>query len=461
VIAFAIFIPALGVYLALRRPWGGAPSAVPNALAASAAPGFGTAAASCVYFGLLLLTGDHHRAVRLDLAVWILADAWLLLAAVRDRSRPRLDRDIPYQKVIGWKPEVVAAALGCLALAAIAGLSFWLYSTANPHGEWDAWAVWNLRARSILRGVPDWAAVFSPAFQGADYPPLLPVSVARVWAYTSGESVLVPAVVALLFLLSTAAVIVVSVGQLRGWASGWLAGLTLLAARTFVFQSSGQCADVPLGFFMLTAIVFLAMAREARRPTPPLVVAGAAAAFAALTKNEGALLLVLVIAFTGFALPGSLMQRLRRIGPVAAGAAIPTMALLYLKLVLTTTSNYLFSQQGMGSVKLLDGARWSLVTDRLGHLLIGWGAVPGGALLALVVAVALTARPTRPSISRGASALMLAAAMLCAYAVVYVLTPLNLEWQIAVSFDRLMTQLWPTLVWGAFQLSGSGDAAQS
>jgi hypothetical protein len=37
---------------------------------------------------------------------------------------------------------------------------------------------------------------------------------------------------------------------------------------------------------------------------------------------------------------------------------------------------------------------------------------------------------------------------------VFVITPLPLEWQMNTSFERLLVQLWPALVWAAFQLSG-------
>ena len=48
--------------------------------------------------------------------------------------------------------------------------------------------------------------------------------------------------------------------------------------------------------------------------------------------------------------------------------------------------------------------------------------------------------------------LLLVAGMLVSYSVIYVATPLPLDWQIATSFDRLFTQIWPALVWVAFQL---------
>ena len=158
---------------------------------------------------------------------------------------------------------------------------------------------------------------------------------------------------------------------------------------------------------------------------------------------------------------GIAMRRLRAIALVVAGASIPALALVYVKLHMATSTNYLFSPQGTAAfaAKLFDGARWTVITDRLAHLLAGWGGVPGGALLGLAIAIALTARFSRPSVIRAMSALLLVAAMLFAYTLVYVLTPLNVEWQIAVSFDRLVTQLWPALVWGAFQLSGSEAVA--
>ena len=222
-IALALFSPALAAYLLLRHSWGRTPSEVTPALALSAAPGLGVALSSCLYFGLLLLTGGHRQAVRLDLAFWIIADCGLLIATARRSGlRSLRDRDSSDHSIKRVQLEVMVAALGCLVLAVVAGLSFWLYSTINPHGEWDAWAIWNLRARAIFRGVPDWSAVFSPTFPGADYPPLVPVAVARLWAYAGREQLIAPAVVALPFSFSSTAIIIVSVGQLRGWASGWL-----------------------------------------------------------------------------------------------------------------------------------------------------------------------------------------------------------------------------------------------
>src|SRR6185503_13512824 len=104
----------------------------------------------------------------------------------------------------------------------------------------------------------------------------VPLSIARLWAYAGGESTVVPAAVALLFFVSSVAVVVIGVGRLRGWSIGLLSGMALLMSRTYVFQSGCQCGDIPVGFYALVAICFVAMGRQSAEPGPLLLTAGAA-----------------------------------------------------------------------------------------------------------------------------------------------------------------------------------------
>jgi hypothetical protein len=232
--------------------------------------------------------------------------------------------------------------------------------------------------------------------------------------------------------------------------------MALLMARTYVFQSSCQCADVPIGFFVLLAICFITMSRQETPPTALRLIAGAAAGFAAWTKNEGMLVLILAMLVSSFP-----PRQFRALASVIAGAAVPVLALGIFKLHLAP-ANYLFSLQSFGGMaeKFADQARWTTVTDRLAALVPAWGEVPGGALVCLAVVVALTARPDRRSLDRTMFGLLLTTSLFVGYGLAYVVTPLSLEWQIATSFDRLFTQLWPALVWTMFQLSGSTDGAE-
>jgi hypothetical protein len=95
-----------------------------------------------------------------------------------------------------------------------------------------------------------------------------------------------------------------------------------------------------------------------------------------------------------------------------------------------------------------------MVTTRLVDLLPAWGHVPPGALAVLALSVVLIAGPDWQSLRRASWGLLMITAMFAGYSTVYVITPLPVAWQIATSFDRVVTQLWPALVWTAFQLTG-------
>ena len=394
--AFALCLPALATYALLRRLATGSATALSGGLAAVVSPGLGVGFASCTYFLLLLATRSHRTAVWFDAMFWVAVCAGVAADRVRIgravASRPAWSNQ-PAAPVSTWRdPLVLVPAAGCLILATLATLSFWQRWAVAPHGEWDAWAIWNLRARAILRGAPDWAAVFSPAiaWSHVDYPLLLPMAVARLWAYTGQESPVIPAAIAMLFFASSLVTVATLVGRLRGWPAGLLAGMALLVPRTFVFQGSCQCGDIPIGFFVLVAIAFVLIGAEAPNPGPSLFVAGAAAGLAAWTKNEGALLLILVTLVVAVR-----TLSLRPLLPLAAGAAAPLVAIAMFHLRIAPPSNYLFNTPGGGNIadKLFDPTRWTMVTTRLVDLLPAWGNVPAGALAVLALSVVLIAGP--------------------------------------------------------------------
>lgn len=453
----AILIPSLVLYLALRRPWWGGCAPLSRAFAASIAPSLGIGLASCLYFFFLLAGLRAPFILQADAGVWLIAllvfglDGWRR----HRRSTPGVEPQVPKVKVD--HAALLMTAVGCVALVALAATAFWVHRSLRLHGEWDAWAIWNLRARAILRGAPDWTSVFSKAiaWSNVDYPVLLPVSVARLWAYERAETTLIPALVALTFFASTVATVSVLVGQMRGWASGLLSGAVLVAPHTYVSLGSCQCADVPIAQFILVALSCAAIARHAREDSGILMtLAGSAAGLAAWTKNEGAVLILIMLLAIGTWPARTRYQSWYRFG---AGAAVPLAALAWFKLRLAP-DNYLFTPTAITGLedRLLDASRWTLIWTQVTERLPTWGELPGGGLLILTLAVALTLRVNRRTAQRCGFGLAVIALMMSAYLFVYAITPLPLQWQISTSFSRLVTQLWPALVWALFQLSGAG-----
>jgi hypothetical protein len=241
----ALLLPVLVAYGAMRRPWHGAPAPLSRVAAASIAPGLGLGFASCLYFFLLLMHLREPLILRIDATLWVVAlvvlgaDAW----SRRGRSTGVDHRNF-YRLKVDWIA-LIAVAVGTLVLFALASRSFWLHRSLHPHGEWDAWAMWNLRARAILRAGPGWMSAFSNYWPNVDYPLLLPLTVGRLWAFEHAETTIIPAVVAFTFFVSTVATLTVLVGQTQGWVSGFLSGAVLLAPHTRIRMCTKARVNAP------------------------------------------------------------------------------------------------------------------------------------------------------------------------------------------------------------------------
>ena len=130
----------------------------------------------------------------------------------------------------------------------------------NPHGGWDAWAIWNLRARFLFRSGPFWTDSFSPDlfWSSPDYPLGLPGYVALIWKYVDNDTVIVPMLVAAMFFVATGGLLYASLRRFSGQIAATLGLIALAGTSFFISHSASQYADVPLGFFVLATVVLMA-----------------------------------------------------------------------------------------------------------------------------------------------------------------------------------------------------------
>ena len=206
-------------------------------------------------------------------------------------------------------PLAVAACIAVAAALATVGIGM----DRVPYGDWDAWAIYNLRARSIYRSGYDWRDGFSGLLfrSHPDYPLLLPLCVVRAWIYAAGESTAAPRLIGGVFMLATIGLVPSAIGALRGRAQACIAVAVLLGNAYLLRHASSQYADVPLMFYFAAAIALLVLHDEVAHEegSGALALAGLAAGLAAWTKNEG---LLLLIALMGCALRGVVGPRLAR-----------------------------------------------------------------------------------------------------------------------------------------------------
>src|SRR5262249_45006167 len=76
----------------------------------------------------------------------------------------------------GLRPEIVKGLRSLLVIAAVTAASFFAFKTSEAvHGTWDAWAIWNLHARVLVRAGSEWPSILNTVtFSNPDYPLLLP-----------------------------------------------------------------------------------------------------------------------------------------------------------------------------------------------------------------------------------------------------------------------------------------------
>jgi len=354
-----------------------------------------------------------------------------------------------------------------LALSFVVAFAAALYSAithvlAYPHGDgWDAFSIWNLRARFLFRSGSHWRDAFSPLIPWShpDYPLLIPASIAHFWTLIGHDDPRVPAAIAFVFTFATAGLLFSALSILRGRIYAMLGAITLLATPAFIEQGTAQYADVPLSFFFLSTIALLCLNEEIASATEKsgrlAALAGLAAAFSAWTKNEGLLFLAAILASRIFL--GAIHRKRNsdsraadqfwRSSAFFAGALPVLFVLLYFKHSVAGPGD-LFADSSTTIDKLLTPARYWAVLQwfvkdffRFGR----WLLIPGSLLLAgLYFAVRNDSQRARSLAVR--SSVLALILTLAGYAAIYLITPRDLYWHLRFSSDRLFLQLWPSAI---------------
>jgi hypothetical protein len=344
----------------------------------------------------------------------------------------------------------VIPAVALLAIAAATGAVYFVsVSAIANHGEWDAWAQWNLRARFFHRGLADgaWRQSLEPvlAWSHPDYPLLVPSSVAALWWLGGRETVAAPIGLAALFTACVAGLIGCSLAGRKGAAVGCVGAAAILASPAFVRWGPSQCADIPLAFFMLAAFVLWQDGHG--------FLAGLSAGLAGWTKNEGEVFLLVFLLIVAIAeVRAAGRQGASRWAVVLAGALPAILVTAYFKYALAPQSYFAGQTQAALLARVFEWDRIVQVVRTLGRELWSSGGAPVG-VIPIVVSYLIVRgvdRAHSPAVRWAAIASVL---MTCAYVGAYLATPLDLTFQLQTSADRVVLHLQPLIVWSALNLA--------
>ncbi|MDP6627544.1 MAG: glycosyltransferase family 39 protein [Methanopyri archaeon] len=431
-------------------------------LKSSLAIGLGFGLASCGLFLWLLLFGEAGGgfAARDLIMFVILTSAVACILHRKGYKVGSLDGVEP--TFVHAQPRIIRAWSLFVLIITIA--TFIAFALERPHGGWDAWAIWNLRARFLFRGGEHWIDGFSQDVNWShpDYPLLIPANIARIWSYIDIDTTVAPFAVSLLLTFATIGVLGSSLSRLRGGSLALLAILIFLGSPGFISHGASQYADVPLGFFFLTTIVLLALHDTSEDPDIRyLVLAGAFAALASWTKNEGLMFVVVVVIVRALVvLPHKGVRSfIHQMIPFLAGL-IPFLTVVILFKVNVSPPTDLLAAQGHLHVilKLLDPFRYITVAGALlGQLYhLGGGFISPVLILILLLIVSGIRTYERDPVEIVAPFLVLFL-MLFGYSLIYVITPRELQWHLDTSLDRVLIQLWPSVVFSLFLVISGSD----
>jgi hypothetical protein len=321
---------------------------------------------------------------------------------------------------------------------------------ALPAGEWDAWNLWNLRAKFLAGPGVAWRYAVSPLLYGThpDYPLLLSGFVARVWKAGGVMDAFAPVVTGFVFFAALIALLISAVALLRGAASALLAGLVILSTTSLLVWAPSQYADIPLAFYYLgaVALIFLASPTAGNRA---LLLAGLCIGFGAWTKNEGVVFLVCISAvfFSVTLWRVGRKTALIRTALLLAGAAPGVLLTLWLKFFLAPAVDPLVTQGVSGLARLHDAGRYLLVAKGFFDNLLNLGSgVTHPLILLAILAIFLRwqieERYRLPSLIASIGLV----SVFVAYCGVLLITPWDLDWQLRSSMDRLLLQIWPSFL---------------
>ena len=410
-----------------------------NVFLLSLGAGVGIGIASCLYFLCLALAGPKLAV----LASVEGAAALLVLAGAIVWNRRGATLEWAPGPAVPWYLKGLF-----LLVVASAATMFAVYALNKPHGEWDAWSIWNLRARFLVRGGEMWRSAFSDqiAWSHPDYPLMLPGIVAMCWTLSKTESTNAPVAMAFLFTLGTAGLLISTLGILRGKAQAFTGGILLLGTAAFVENGANQYADIPLSFFILASLALFCL--QDRHPDSPGigVLAGFAAGLAAWTKNEGLMFLLLLIVARAIALfrYGNRAAMAPQFVRMAAGLVFPLAVVAFFKLRFAPPNDFMAKPAREIIAHAADFGRWITILE-------GFVKAPfmvGGFLVPIVVLLVVywylvrfkVEERDRLSLATVLIALML---MVAGDFAAYLLFPGDVAWQMNTSIERLFLQLWP------------------
>ena len=342
----------------------------------------------------------------------------------------------PESRVARWM------SWGLMLACVIPVAAIFVFGQTQPLANIDGLAIWNFKAKILLeQSLATTTVLRDPTFSYChqSYPILVPIQIAYVWSIrgmpTDGAAAAWHAILSALFVLFIYDSCRMKVSRLVSI----VLTLSLCSMRTFLFQSTGQIADVVLMYGSLASIVTFLRAIKERR-SGDWIVCGLCLAGLSFVKNEGGAFAAVELAL----LLGLVALRYvpwKQAASCLCGFIIPSIPWWEISRGLPKTDEQYTEQLTWQNV-LVQSERIPTIVMSAVQFMVDLSATRG---LWLLVTIALMIALMRRRSLSVYLAFAILAGQLLAYTVAFVITPWHLETLISMKMEVILLTAMPAV----------------
>lgn len=291
----------------------------------SVGPGLGLS--SLITFYSFLLCNGFNPIVIFALNI-VLLITLLLVYVLQEKKK----FSFTFDKCHGVHRSVGIGGAFFLALLAVV----YTFAKMQPFGQWDAWALWNMKAKFLTSSGSSWMDTFQKLHWHTqpDYPLLLPMMNIWGWALSPRDFYTAPLILSIVFTLSCGGLLFAGLMRYTRKDIAIIASGLLFFLPWYLLMGTAQYADIVLAYYLLASFVCIVyMLREKHNGFAVLL--GLFLGVMTFTKNEGVLMAALLLLMTIFYLflenPKERSSALRILRSIGWGLALTVPATLIFK----------------------------------------------------------------------------------------------------------------------------------
>ncbi|HOD11483.1 MAG TPA: glycosyltransferase family 39 protein [Candidatus Omnitrophota bacterium] len=169
----------------------------------------------------------------------------------------------------------------------LASILIGILSQQYPYGGWDAWALYNMKAKFLIEGGQHWTDITRLHWHTQpSYPLLLPLINTWIFALVQKNLVPIASMTGVMFSVSCGLLCYAGLSLFINRPVAFIASLLLLTNPLYIFWSTTQYADVLLAYYLLASMILMVLTLRTLEPRVALL-AGLFWGLMPLAKNEG------------------------------------------------------------------------------------------------------------------------------------------------------------------------------